>query len=392
MYARRTTASADLPRGERGSAPRPARLGTASHPAGRSAAPGLPAPRMRAYLRRHGQRARPLPRPAGPPPRGRQPRARTSSTVIRRPSRLRSSDSRTTRKLRGSREQPRRHRPHARAARPRQRRPGRVPARRVADRRRGRSAARRGHRPGGLPRALRRRRRFEPDVGRDPRRGRQGLRLGRALDLHSGPALLRQVQPRAAPARRADRRPGAGDLRRQRHHRPYQPRRQHPPRLARRPPPARARRRHRGLQFLRLAPRQRPRHGPRHLRQCAHQEPHGPRGRGRRHRASAPRRAAQRPRRRAALPGRRRPARDLRRPGVRHRLLARLGRQGHAPARRARRDRRQLRAYSPQQPRRHGRAAVSVRARHRRADPAARRQRDLRPARDRGPRQTRASA
>ncbi len=50
-----------------------------------------------------------------------------------------------------------------------------------------------------------------------------------------------------------------------------------------RPLPHRKRRRFRRLQLLRLAPRQRPRHDPRHLRQRPHQEPDGPRHRGRRH-------------------------------------------------------------------------------------------------------------
>ena len=53
----------------------------------------------------------------------------------------------------------------------------------------------------------------------------------------------------------------------------------------------------------------------------------------------------------------------LRRPGVRHRQLARLGGQGHAPARREGRRRAELRAHPPQQPRRHGRAALPVQGR-----------------------------
>ena len=46
-----------------------------------------------------------------------------------------------------------------------------------------------------------------------------------------------------------------------------------------------------------------------------------------------------------------------RRPGVRHRLLARLGGQGHDAARREGGDRRELRAHPPLQPHRHGRRA-----------------------------------
>ena len=63
---------------------------------------------------------------------------------------------------------------------------------------------------------------------------------------------------------------------------------------------------------------------------------------------------------------------DLRRPGVRHGQLARLGRQGHAPARRARGRRAELRAHPPLEPRRHGRAAAAVpRRRQRRARSAS---------------------
>ena len=53
-----------------------------------------------------------------------------------------------------------------------------------------------------------------------------------------------------------------------------------------------------------------------------------------------------------------------RRQGVRHRLLARLGGQGHDPAGRQGRDRRELRAHPPLQPGRHGRAAAGVQGRH----------------------------
>ena len=52
-----------------------------------------------------------------------------------------------------------------------------------------------------------------------------------------------------------------------------------------------------------------------------------------------------------------------RRQGVRLGLVARLGGEGHQPARRARRDRAVVRAHPPLQPRRHGRAAAAVRRR-----------------------------
>jgi aconitate hydratase len=51
---------------------------------------------------------------------------------------------------------------------------------------------------------------------------------------------------------------------------------------------------------------------------------------------------------------------DLRRRGIRHRLVARLGRQGHAAAGHQGRGGAQLRAHPPQQPGGHGRAAAAV--------------------------------
>ena len=59
----------------------------------------------------------------------------------------------------------------------------------------------------------------------------------------------------------------------------------------------------------------------------------------------------------------RRAAGRVRRPRIRHRLVARLGGQGHQAARRARGDRPELRAHPPLQPGRHGRAAAGVRGR-----------------------------
>ena len=62
-------------------------------------------------------------------------------------------------------------------------------------------------------------------------------------------------------------------------------------------------------------------------------------------------------------------ARHLRRQGIRHRLVARLGGEGHAAARRARGDRAVLRAHPSLEPRRHGRAAAGARGRHELAEP-----------------------
>ena len=73
--------------------------------------------------------------------------------------------------------------------------------------------------------------------------------------------------------------------------------------------------------------------------------------------------------------------------GVRHRLIARLGREGHDAARREGRDRRELRAHPPLEPDRHGRAAAAVQGRRARAVARADRQgelRDHRPQRRRG--------
>ena len=129
------------------------------------------------------------------------------------------------------------------------------------------------------------------------------------------------------------RRARARDLRRLDHDRPHQPGRRDQADLAGRHVPARARRRRRGLQQLRRAPRQPRGHGARHVRQRPHPEPHGARRRGRRHPPPAERRAHGDLRRGRALPRRGRAAHRDRRTRLRRRQLARLGRQGHAPAR-----------------------------------------------------------
>ena len=87
--------------------------------------------------------------------------------------------------------------------------------------------------------------------------------------------------------------------------------------------------------------------------------------------------------------GRRRAAGGVRRQGIRHRLLARLGGQGHQPARREGGRRRELRAHPPLQPGRHGRAAAAVQGRRERAVAGPGRRRDVRhrrPRRRRRPR------
>ena len=69
---------------------------------------------------------------------------------------------------------------------------------------------------------------------------------------------------------------------------------------------------------------------------------------------------------------------DPRRQGIRHRQLARLGRQGHDAAGSEGCDRRELRAHSPLQLDRHGRAAAAIQGRPKRAEPRAHRQGNLR--------------
>ena len=81
------------------------------------------------------------------------------------------------------------------------------------------------------------------------------------------------------------------------------------------------------------------------------------------HRAPPRRRADHDLRRRDAVRARGRAARRDRGQGVRLGLVARLGGQGLAAARRARRARRELRAHPPLEPRRDGRAAARVRRR-----------------------------
>ncbi len=119
-----------------------------------------------------------------------------------------------------------------------------------------------------------------------------------------------------------------------------------------------ARRRAQRLQLLRLPPRQPRGDDPRHVRQHQAAQPACAGHRGRRHHQG--RRAAVHLRCVPALHRRRYPAGRARRQGIRFGLVPRLGRQGHAAARRACGARRVLRAHPPVQPHRHGRAAAAV--------------------------------
>ncbi len=92
------------------------------------------------------------------------------------------------------------------------------------------------------------------------------------------------------------------------------------------------------------------------------QEPAPRRRRGRLHARLHPggRPAVVHLRREPELPGRGHAARDLRRQGVRLRIVARLGGEGHEPPRRQGRHHRELRADPPLEPHRHGRRAAAV--------------------------------
>ncbi len=148
------------------------------------------------------------------------------------------------------------------------------------------------------------------------------------------------------------------------HHRPHLAGRLHQAgqpggRIPARPPGAAE-----GLQPVRHAARQSSGDDARHLRQHPSEEPDGAGRRGRLHRALSVEAAYDDVRRGDEVQGRERAARHLRRQGIRHRLLARLGGQGHGAAGRARGDRRVVRAHPPLQPDRHGRHAAGVRGRY----------------------------
>ena len=139
------------------------------------------------------------------------------------------------------------------------------------------------------------------------------------------------------------------------------------------------------LQLLRLAARQPRGDDPRHVRQHPAAQPARAGHRGRRD-GQAPRghpdldlRGVPR------LPGRGHAADRARRQGVRHRVLARLGRQGHRAARRPGGPGRVVRADPPVQPDRDGRAAAAVPAGRERELARAHRPRGLRHHRNRGP-------
>ena len=132
------------------------------------------------------------------------------------------------------------------------------------------------------------------------------------------------------------------------------------------------------LQLVRRAPRQPRSHDARHVRQHPAAQPARARHRGRLDDAPAGERGDDDLRRVDALSGGGRAAAGHRRQGVRLGIVARLGGEGHAAARRQGRDRRELRADPPQQPRQHGRAAAVLQSRRERRVAEADRPGDLR--------------
>ena len=183
------------------------------------------------------------------------------------------------------------------------------------------------------------------------------------------PPYFENMPKEPGPVQRRRRRARAGDLRRQHHHRPHLARRQHQGREPGRRVPDQLSGAADRLQHLRRAARQPQRDDARHLRQYPHQERDGAGGRGRHDQAAARRHGDADLRRGDGIQEARRAAGDLRRQGIRHRLVARLGGQGHAAARGQGGDRRELRAHPPLEPGRDGRAAAAVQGRHDPPDP-----------------------
>ena len=204
------------------------------------------------------------------------------------------------------------------------------------------------------------------------------LRLGQALDVRQASALFRGHAGRAAGRTRDRGCARAGAVGRFDHHRPYLARRRHRRRRSGGAAPDRQAGVGARLQLLRLAPRQPRDNDVRHLRQHPPAQRDGAGHRGRRHPAHARRRANADLRGGDEVPRRGRAAGGGGGQGIRHRLLARLGGQGHPALGRRRGHHRKLRAYPPLQPGRHGRAAAGIcRGRHPQ-DPQARRFRAFR--------------
>ena len=187
------------------------------------------------------------------------------------------------------------------------------------------------------------------------------LRLGRRVDLHQAPALLRGHDPRAGAGRRHQGRARAGGAGRQHHHRPHLAGGQHQEGRPGRQVPDQPRRRSR-----RTSTRYGARRGNHEVMvrgtfaniRLKNLLAPGTEGGVTRHlpdgAADVDLRRRREVRRRGRAAGR------AGGQGIRQRLVARLGGQGDAPAGRARRHRRELRAHPPHQPGRHGRRAAGV--------------------------------
>ena len=195
-------------------------------------------------------------------------------------------------------------------------------------------------------------------------KGGTDLRVGRPLDLRAEPALFRGHGQAPAADRGHRRRPRARAIPQLDHHRPHLAGGIDQGSKPGRRIPARSPGASEGLQPVRHAPRQSSGHDARHLRQYPHQEPDGAGRRRRRHHPLSVEAAHDDVRRGHEIQGRQRAARHLRRQGIRHRLVARLGRQGHRAARRPRGHHPVVRAHPPLQSGRHGRDAAGIRGRH----------------------------
>ena len=125
------------------------------------------------------------------------------------------------------------------------------------------------------------------------------------------------------------------------------------------------------LQPIRHATRQSPGDDARYFRQHSHQKSDAARRRRRLYDSLSVERADDDVRRGDALQVRERAAGCVCRQGIRHRLVARLGRQGRDPARRARRGRAIVRAHPSLKSCRHGRSAFGIRGGHLVADARA---------------------
>ena len=189
---------------------------------------------------------------------------------------------------------------------------------------------------GDVPHPLRRRLQGRRRVAQDFGHRRPDLHLAGRLDLCAEPALFRRHHHDARAGRGHRRCAHPRPLPRFHHHRPHLARRLDQARRPRRRVSHLASGAAGGVQLLRLAPRQPSGDDARHLRQHPHQEPDGAGRRRRRHHPLSLRRWACHLRRRHALRRREGAAGHLRRQGIRHRLVARLGGQGHAAPRRAR--------------------------------------------------------